>query len=332
MSFKLNSIITIGQYRFRGVNEVVIKKSMHSPTNTCNIKVPTSSRLTINGKIETESIIESRTATRFNEGDAVKVELGYNGRYDLHFIGFVRRINFNTPLEIECEGYSYQLRKPMTPKTFVNVDYTIIIKYIIQGTDIVLSDAMNMVRSIPVAKFVIETETGIQALERLNKTLKGVLAIVFHGKELYMGIDNLLNKGTVKYQLGWNVIKDDQLKLRDPGNMKVSIETTVIRKDGTKEKVKIGDNTTNIKKDKSIAIQDIESIKYLNEQRLKKEKYTGYEGVISAFGSPFCQHAYQVELTDLRYKERNGTYLVDSVSIIYNMSGFRIKPGIGVKL
>ena len=337
MSFTLNSIINIGTYQFKGVHEVKINKSIYHMNETCLLKLPTTFRLRKYDKLSTVSV---NTALEFQEGDKVKVTLGYNGNYKTEFEGFVRRLDFSTPCEIECEGYVYQLRKKkMTPKTFVNVDFKEIIKYIIHGTDIVLSPAMKN-ESLMVNKFAIMTDTGAEVLQQLNKHLTGILNITFHGKELFMGASYLdvngANKGqileTVKYKMGWNVIKDNGLRLRIPPVDQVNIKITGVKTDGTKVKANSNNRSENIKQIKTHSVTDQSSLDYLAKLHQHKETYTGYEGKITGFGIPFCEHGWRLELTDPKYLERDGVYLTDSVEIIFGLKGFRRIVGLGIKI
>lgn len=329
MSFILNSIITIGPYKFRGVHDVKIVKTVYSFTDTCIIRVPTVLRLKQTGQATTEGVISDSNKI-FTEGMKVTVELGYNGKYNKEFEGFVRRINIATPCEIECEGYVYQLRAPLTPKTFLNVDYKDIIRYIIAGRGIVLSSSMDKQTAV-VNRFIIKTDTGAEALERLMKEMI-VLKAIFHGNELYVGLENLLMDSTVKYKMGYNVIKDNDLKLRNASDVLLQINLVGVSTDGTKKISKVGDNTTNVKKKRTFISTDQATLDKITAEMLAKEKYSGYEGKITAFGLPFCEHSWKCDLSDPRYQERAGVYLIDSVETQYGLQGFRRKIGINVKL
>jgi hypothetical protein len=76
---------------------------MMSYVDRATIKVPITARI----KRADETITATaETAKLFKEGDAVSIDLGYNNKFNTEFIGFVSRVNFTTPVEIECEGYS----------------------------------------------------------------------------------------------------------------------------------------------------------------------------------------------------------------------------------
>ena len=114
--FTLNSRITIGDFKpFKGVHDVSIKKSLGNYANTAILKLPLTARLKQAGSSQTQSVL---TAQQFNVGDKVVIELGYNNRLQKEFVGFIRRINMTAPLEIECEGYAYQLREKRINKSW----------------------------------------------------------------------------------------------------------------------------------------------------------------------------------------------------------------------
>src|SRR4051812_34178084 len=106
--FALESDITIGKFRFSGVNELRIKTSLHSIIDTALINIPSVARIITNGKVVSENVI---TGNQFAEGDRVTIKLGYSGNMQTEFRGFVKRCDLNMPLQVECEGYSWQLRR-----------------------------------------------------------------------------------------------------------------------------------------------------------------------------------------------------------------------------
>jgi len=132
--FVLNSNITIGQYKNVKPHGVKITKSVFSFVNKCVIKVPITARIKQgNGEVVTQS---ADTAKLFKEGDAVYVELGYNNKLIKEFKGFVSRVNFTTPVEIECEGYSYLLKQKTFVKSFKNTTLRKLLEYLVAGTEI----------------------------------------------------------------------------------------------------------------------------------------------------------------------------------------------------
>ena len=341
MAFTLNSNITIGQYKKVKPHDVKINLSLSDYVNKAMIKLPASSYLVCDNKIVSNTL---QTSQQFNEGDKVNIQLGYNGKLNEEFEGFVARINVTTPVEIECEGYSYQLRKTQPKsKTFKNAEVKDILRYIITGTDIKLS---SEIPGCKIQKLVIDGHTGQEVLELIKKALGDLVYINFHKNELYAGLQYLNPKLKVVYRLGWNVIKDGNLKQRKASNDKITIVYRGKKKDGThveaaiksKGQTKVittegsAGNEGETKVIVTHAVTDEATLKQMAAAKLKKLSYDGYEGKITAFLQPFCQHGWKAKLIDKTYPERNGEHIVDSIEVTYSMSGARRTIQIGERL
>lgn len=347
--FILNSNIEIGQYNSIKPHSVKVTKSVHSFEDKCVIKIPAVAVLKKNGEllknpfVPTFAPIQFSVAKLINEGDKVFVELGYNGKLVQEFEGFVSRVNFTTPVEIECEGFSYQLRQNSYNRSFKKTTLREILEYLVKGTDIILNDHNA---KVPITKFLIEKgTTGTDALESLRKALVNSINFQFNGNKLSATID-YLNRGLdVKYQLGYNVIKDNNLKLHEAKNGPVSINIIGQKNDGTQTYVIAG---THLKKVKSVtkvhageglskvlkthAVTDHATLTQFAEGISKKTNYDGYEGKITCFLQPFCQPGYRAMIDDKKYPERSGNYLVESTEVTYGTSGARRMVEIGGKL
>jgi hypothetical protein len=164
----------------------------------------------------------------------------------------------------------------------------------------------------------------------------------------YKSLPKFPQKPNVKYRLGWNVIKDNDLKLRQAKNQDVTVHYIGEKKDGTKEKVIV--NGKGRTRDhvvtttgaagasgetqviKTHAVTDTASLTKMAEAKHLQLSYDGYEGKITTFLQPYSEPAYKAAIEDLRYPERSGNYLVESVETTYGTGGARRKVGIGLKL
>ena len=104
--FVLTSEISIGSVTFKSVHDVQIKRSIYSLAATAVVKVPVTAVL----KHEGEPPAHIETANAIKAGDAVTIKLGYDGQLQTEFVGYVKRLNYKLPLEIECEDEYYKLR------------------------------------------------------------------------------------------------------------------------------------------------------------------------------------------------------------------------------
>jgi hypothetical protein len=323
MSFILNSNITIGPYLQVKPHEVSIVKSMFKYVDTAIIKIPISARIVKSDSQVTRTV---ETANIITEGMAISIELGYNGELVNEFNGFVSRVNFTTPCEIECEGYSYILRKKRYSKVFKNTTLKDILNYLIQGTVITLSP---LIPDLKVAKWEIKNKLGTEVLEDLKKELTA--SIFFTDKELYAGLQYLQPKAKVKYRLGYNVIKDGSLKLRKKNNQELTIIINGHKEDGTKVSATFG-NKGEVKKINTHAVTDATTLQMMAEAKHNKASYDGYEGKITTFLQPYFEPGMYAVIDDPKYFERAGNYIGTGVHTTYGMTGARRVIDIGVKI
>jgi hypothetical protein len=339
MAFALTSNITIGEFKNVFPNSVKVNKSIFEYVDRALIKVPTTSIIVRAGEKITET---TETAKLITEGMKVKIELGYNNVLRTEFIGFVSRVNFTTPCEIECEGYSYLLRKRTYPsKMFKNAKLLDILKYVVAGTDIQL-DEQN-IPDFTIQKLAIDQHNGCEILEKIKKVSDNTIRLYFTGNMLYAGLVALKIKSTVKYRLGWNVIKDGNLKLRQAKNQDVIVKYIAEDKTGLKQVIQSGKHKAIIasanagssgetKVIKTHGVTDTESLKQMADAKLQTLKYDGYEGKITTFLIPYCEPGDKGIIEDVKFPERNGSYLIESTEVTYSMSGGRRIVGIGLKL
>ena len=159
MMFVMTSDIKVGGYSVKPTS-VRWKCSVSNFTDTCTITLPLSLY------VKTEGITtgndENVKDIIFNEGMSVEISLGYDGQNTRRFAGFVNRINYTTPLSIECEGYSWQLRKIRITKSYKTTTAKDILLDLISGTDIKLSKAIP---DLPLKNVWFKDCPGVKVLD-----------------------------------------------------------------------------------------------------------------------------------------------------------------------
>lgn len=325
--FVLNSQFVIGKYKFTGCNEVVIKKSIHEVADTAIIRLPNSYLL----KLKKVTTLSAATSKAFRVGDAVSVRLGYNGQLRDEFVGFVKRINFKTPCEIECEGYSYILRtKTNIVKSWKSTTLKEVLEYITADTDIKLHPDIP---DMPLKNLKINNANGLEVIDYIKGLLGGVLKTFFIGDTLYAGLAYMdLANTTVNYRLGWNTVDDGNLKFRQAADVKVKIELEYRSGSGQQMVVSSGVEGGTVRREKVSAVSDPAKLQAIADAKLLEENYDGYEGDLTTLLLPVAQPGYRAALTDPRYEERQGNYFVESVETTYGQNGGRRKVQIGIKL
>ena len=297
-------------------------RSLDNYSDSATIVIPALCRL-IN-KVKTYENVA--TGQQIKEGLKVELHAGYDGKNNVQFMGFVNRINFKVPLEIECEGYSYQLRRKVINKTFGKTTVKAVLEYLIADTDIKLSDKMP--ERIDFEPMRFENYTGTQILDFLKQ--RYLLTVCFFFNELYVGWRATYKGDVVKHRLNWNVIKDDSLLFNTYTGAIVHIQLESRSKNGVKNKKKASNvfKPGNVKTKRVFIQNEEDKQQAANDAQILNNK-RGYTGALTTFLHPHVIPGMTTQIIDKKYEERNGRYLVESVEGGFNTSGGRLKIGIG---
>lgn len=327
MAFTPNSYFKIGKYQWYGCNDLVITKTIRDYKQTAVLKMPTSFVMK-SSSTATQSMPTSKV---FNTGDEVTIRLGYNGKYNDEFVGFVTNVNQTTPAEIEMEGYSWQLRKKTNiKKSWSTTTLKEVLQEVIKGTDITLHPDIP---DVPLRNIVINNASGTQVIDYLKDLLKGVLTCYFIGKQLYMGLTYYDTAGTVvKHRIGWNVKQSDSLKYRKVTDVNVKIEIKYRKPSGEQHTVTAGKDGGVTRSMVINSVMDEKQLTDIAQAKLRQECFDGYEGTFDTLLYPYCEPGYVSELSNPRYPEQQGQYFVESVTTKYGENGASRTVGIGIKL
>lgn len=322
--FIMTAKCDVGPYKPFSPSSLTWKRTIDNYSDSAVIRIPAICHL---GKDRNYNLVD--TAKQFEEGMKVQINAGYDNKNDLRFIGFIKRINYTIPLELECEGYAYILRQKLN----INLSFRagtnlkIILMVLTRGTEIKLSNQIPDVTMDSAIRF--ENASGIQCLDLLKE--KFGLTVYFNWDVLYVGLRETEVKDEVKFSLGWNVIKDNELKLsvkKEFSQVKIVIKSR--NADGTfREAVHDSKFTsTKVKQIKGRLPQWFLDKMAADEK--KKLVNLGYEGMITAFLIPYAEPGMAAVIDDKRYPERKGTYFIEAVDGEFSASsGGRQKIKIG---
>lgn len=325
--FKLNCLVEIEtqsgkKIRFNSLHSVETYKSLDKVGSSAKIKIPTSARLNYANTNQTESV---QTAKVFKRGDKVHIQLGYNGNLVSEFKGFIYKINLTTPLEIECEGYEFLLRQDCPTKTFASTTLKEVLNWLIAGTEISIN---GKIPDVNLTNFVIPKSLNkLDVLQQLKERYG--ITIYFADNVLYAGLDFIQYLGTVKYKLGWNTVKEDELKYQYEDDVKLRIKAVLVKKDNTKLEAEVGDKDGQQRTLYFYNVSSKAELEKLALAEMKKYKFSGYTGKITTFLEPFAAPGMVAEIMDEKYNERGGKYEIRSVKTTFGQSGARRSVEIG---
>lgn len=330
----LNSIIKIGSFKpFRGVNEVLIKKSLRNYCDTAIVKLPATAALKESGAAQTKSVL---TAQQFKRGDKIKIQLGYDGKMQTEFEGFVARINKSSPCELECEGYAFLLREITFNESFRAASLKEILQKLISGTEIKLGEDLP---DVPFVKLSFEKENGFNVLKLLQKDCGDALAIWFEGNVLNANLiyttmteKQKVGKADAVYKIGYNIVRDGQMKERLAGDAAYGVELYTKLNDGKIVSAQVGVKNSNFERKKLQAMQSPLWQKALANEKLKGKSYDGFEGKLTGFLQPFYKPGAKLKIIDPKYPERSGNYLVEATEVKYGTGGARRTAEISIKI
>ncbi len=329
--FVLCSEITIGKFRFSGVNQVQISRSIHDIEEKAIIKLPSIARIETDGKVQPAKVI---TGQQFSEGDPVTIKLGYNSDLRTEFRGFVKHQNLDMPMEIVCEGYSWLLRRlsifgfweSITVKRLLEIA----VSHLENGASI------SVLCDVPITLYNVKVNqaSGFDIINNILKNTDRCLSCFFIRPDVlwcgliytpYANGNKVFDLGTVNYRLGYNTLKGNSLKLRSIKNEKAEVHYHKKLPDG-RILTAVSDVflTHTISRSKILNhISEQSYLKQLADEKAFQVGYDGYEGSLTAFLQPFAEPGYEAFITDDRFPERNGTYLIESVEVSYGIKGAR---------
>ena len=338
--YVLNSDITIGNFRFSGVNAVCINKSMHSIMETALITLPSIAKVSKNAKVLPGTVI---TGTQFKDGDPVCIQLGYNGKLNTEFIGFVKQRNLNMPLEVVCEGYSYLLRRNTSTAFWKTISLKEYLQFAVSGIDSKYSIKVVCDLDLVLCNILINNQSGFEMINNLATYCDGNISCFFITPGvLWCGLyysncaagKNVFNIGQVNYRLGYNILKNNTLYERINENDPVAViyrkklSTGAILLQSSDVFSVVGSTHTRLLN----TINSAEELKLLANEKAYQYSYTGYEGNIVSFLEPFASAGCVANIQDSRYADKNGNYVVESTQVHFGIQGAKRIVEIGARI
>lgn len=314
----LCSKISIAGAELGGVNEVVVKRSIHELAATATIKVPVTAVLRQKGVPPAH--IETARAVKV--GDPVEIRLGYNGSYSLEFRGYVKLLNLQTPLEIVCEDAFFTTRSRN-----VTLQGKTTLEEVLHKCGL----TVGYCATLTLTAFPADDKPVAWALGKL-KTDYGLSIFFDMEGRVYACEPYKIVGEVVKYRLRYNVIKDDDLKFHRAEDVKLKIKAVCIYKDGKKIEASIGADDGAAKTLYFYDVKDEKELAALAAAELNRYSFDGYSGKIETFLWPCAQPTMLAEMEDEVYNERDGRYYIESVETTFGTGGARRTVEIGLKI
>ncbi len=328
--FVLSSDNTVGNFRFSGVHEVRINHSLHSAVVTAIIKIPTIAKIIKSGSGNPEKVI---TGNQFKEGDPVTIKLGYNNDLQTEFKGFVKRRNMDMPLEIECEGYSWLLRRNTVNISRQSISVKELLELAIKGINSGYTITIDCNLEMELCNIQVNG-TGMDVINAISKYTDACVTCCFTEPDiLWCGLlytpvghgQKVFDSGSVEYRLGFNTPRENTLKQRITTDDPVEVKYSKKLSRGTRLS-EVSNAFKKFARTHSRILNQLKSaldLKRLANEKAYKMNYAGYEGNLHTFLQPYAAPGYQAFIKDTNYPERDGTYIIESVETHFGINGAR---------
>jgi hypothetical protein len=335
--FVLRSDISIGDLRFEGVQNVVIKRSVHSLIETAIIEVPAMAYMQDMGRTTPKKIV---TATQIVTGSEVRIQLGYNGEMRTEFEGYVVSCRPGTPLQIICEGSSYLLRINVPGVHLGKTTVKELIKSAVSRTTGNKAIKVTCAVDMDVVNTSSASAIGMDIISELIRATKNNLCCFFiKPYELWCGLlysdytsgITISNDENIGYRIGYNTLKENTLAEHVGNGKTATVEY--------KRKTSTGDVLTGVSvnrwggvtKETAILNQILQekNLAELADEKAIRNNYKGYEGDFTAFLQPYAAPGGSVKIVNNNMPEMDGVYLIESTEVTFGINGARRKIELG---
>ncbi len=304
---RLTSGVQIGDNKFQGVHNVTIESDFEKLTDRAVIKFPR--RVDWEGKKITDFVKRKQKVT---------IRLGYDDQNETIFVGYVRDIGVNFPVEITCEDSMYLLKTGEITLYKKSIDLEGLLKEIIPaGVEWKITGNRNL------GEFRISQSTPAKILNYLKE--KYFVFSFFVGEVLHVGLRYVPEEKPVhKMRFDRNIISNE-LSYRKEEDVQILIKAVIIGSDNKRKELEEGDTDGEVRT-LHYYNQPVSEVKKLLRSELERLKYTGYRGSFTTFGKPYIKHGDIINFIDPKYPEREFTQaFVKSVETDFGVDGYRQK-------
>ena len=318
--FRLVGSVTIGSFKFEGLNNLSFTKSWEELTSQGTLNIPR------NLQFQGKPIVSEGPNTLFKRGDKVTINAGYfPNQFDI-FKGFVSDIKPTTPIEFKIEDYFWLLKQVTINKVFRSVNLSDLLSFMLgelKKSDVYINANVSLnfesKAELTLTNFRINRAT---IAEVFNKLREYGLYAFFREETLYCGlaaVPKLQKEVNIQFE---ELIISDTLIYNKKDDQKIKLVAVSINLQNEKTEVIVGDKEGEQRTFYYYNLSESD-LKAIAERELERVKYEGYKGDFTTFGTTYVNHGDIINLTSTRYPYRNGKYLVKSNAVSVGFGGYR---------
>lgn len=243
-------------------------------------------------------------------GDRVTLELGYNGELAVEFTGYIREIESGFPMKLHLDDETFFMRQNSFVKSWKSATLKEVLEYIAPGYEIDCHDAT-------LGKYQIDNQSTLAVIRDLKERYGFYTAI--RGKKIVCKFkyEIVEAKEVHVYDFTKNV-KKSALKYKRKEDKKIRVKAVSYNRDGKRVTETVG-NKEQYASVKTLSFTD-KTAKELRELALAEYQrvcFEGFEGTVTGFGVPRTAAGDTLKIVSPREPEREGKYLIESVTVRY---------------
>ena len=309
--------ITIGSYHLQMLDSVEVHRSVELLADTCKIVLPAAE---YNRAIGVED--------KLKRGDKASVKFGYveTGIVE-EFSGYLQTVSTDGgSITLTLEDALYTLRKAIPDATLKAVSLERLLLHVLKAVGSSLQ--LDCSYTWTYEKFVIAGATAYDVLKKVQEECAADIYI--QGNTLHVHAVGEKVGVERKYDFAVNVEECD-LTYRQAADKKYKVKVKATNPDGSIKEVEVG-ATGGDQIEITCPTADAASMKLRGEMELKRRSFDGYEGSITTWLIPECLPGDSATLHDDDYSQKDGTYLVTSVTTTFGKEGGKRKIDLGYRL
>lgn len=301
-------------WEFEKINAVEVERDTEKLTDTC--------RLTLAKKMRWDDEKEIPV----KRGDKVTVWLGYDGKLELAFRGYVRTVTTKTPVVIECEDEMYMLKQKATVKKAYR---SVTLQQLLEDQQTGYTVKVAGEQRLGAYRVTADTVAGL--LDNLQEQgIRSFFRMEQGEAVLWSGV--VFKKETTVSQVlesGKNIVSEENLKQVKADEQKLRVKVISMMPNNKKVTVEAGDKDGELRTIHCYNKTEAEA-KMWGEQELERLKQDGLSGSITTFGGKLIDKLDAIGVkTDGR---KMGVYEVKKNVIRYGTGGFRQEVTLGGRI
>jgi len=313
----LKQNINMGGFTFDFVNNVEVRSSVDSLTDTATLVIPKKLVYKRNGKVVT-NIVEGPDPL-FKRGTPIEISSGYDDTVNVIFKGYVSDISPRLPLRFELQDEMFNMKQTAV------VNYAkekLTLKQLL--TDILPKSIKFKALDVQLGWIRVKRSTVAGVLDHL-KTHYGLTCRFVDGV-LYAGLRYIttdpLELNIQEFEFEKNIIDDSDLVYRRSDDMFIKLKAISINDKNEKIEVEVGDDFGDQRTMYFYGLSQAD-LKKIATENLSKLKYEGFYGSFETFLQPQVRAGDAVRMINQKLPEKNGVYLVKEVVTTAGVDGGR---------